>query len=348
MVPGDLTERAPQHHAPVAAGAGLLDWTRSRIGIPLSNLARRWTTEAVPAAERFAYWREAVCEAIIGAETEDATRGFWARIATMRWGDRGFTLFSASPHLVIRSESLIRRSAEAPFLVSLQIEGESHYWQDGGTLQFRPGEVAVVDTARPFQVSFPRPVSRVIAIVPRSALGEVAWLRANTVNKISGSGAYVDLIRAYLAAPRAGDNTFAAPASARLVDHLAELVALAGGARDETREARPDRRQALFDHVALHLDDPHLSPRSAAAALGLSLRAVHKHFATRGTSFGRHLLESRLEASRADLADPAQADRTISAIAFARGFNDLSHFSRAFKARFGVSPRGARAKIAGN
>lgn len=315
----------------------------------MNNLARRWTTEAVPAAERFAYWREAVCEAVIGAETEDAGRGFWARISAMRWGDRGFALFSASPHVVIRSDALIRRCAEAPFLVSLQIEGESHYWHGGGELHFRPGDVAVVDTARTFRVAFPRPVSRVIAIVPRAALGEVAWLRAESVNKIAGSGAYVDLIRAYLAAPRAGDETFAAPASARLVDHLAELVALAGGGNAApARETRGDRRQALFDHVSLRLDDPSLSPRSAAAALGLSLRAVHKHFAARGTSFGRHLLEQRLAACRADLADPALADHTISAIAFARGFNDLSHFSRAFKARFGITPRRCRARSDGN
>jgi AraC-like DNA-binding protein len=43
------------------------------------------------------------------------------------------------------------------------------------------------------------------------------------------------------------------------------------------------------------------------------------------------------------LGDPAQHGRAISDIAFACGFNELSHFSRAFKARFGQSPRHYRA-----
>jgi len=47
----------------------------------------------------------------------------------------------------------------------------------------------------------------------------------------------------------------------------------------------------------------------------------------------------RLERCRRDLLDPAHAARHISDIAFAWGFNDLAHFSRIFKQRFGASPR---------
>ena len=43
----------------------------------------------------------------------------------------------------------------------------------------------------------------------------------------------------------------------------------------------------------------------------------------------------RLDGVHADLSDPTCADRTISDIAFSWGFGDASHFSRAFRARFG-------------
>jgi AraC-like DNA-binding protein len=42
------------------------------------------------------------------------------------------------------------------------------------------------------------------------------------------------------------------------------------------------------------------------------------------------------------LADPAERDRSVSEIAYHWGFNDAAHFSRTFKARFGMSPRDAR------
>ena len=41
----------------------------------------------------------------------------------------------------------------------------------------------------------------------------------------------------------------------------------------------------------------------------------------------------------ADLTDPRYNGRAVSQIAFANGFEDAAHFSRAFKGRFGRTPR---------
>ncbi len=315
----------------------------------MNAVANRWSTEAVPARERFAYWREAVCAAVIGADTQDPPAlGFAARIAATRWGGRGFVRFRSSPHLVVRSPALISRSAETPFLVTLQFEGESHYWDGARSVSFRRGDVAVVDTGRPFQLTFRGEVERVIAIVPRVLIEAGAWSPEHTVTRLAGGGAHLGLVRAYLSAARSQDaSAFAEPDAARLVDHLAELVAFAARTRLRAAERHESRaasgRQALFDHVAIHSADPELSPRRVAATLGMPLRRLHALFAEADTSFGRFLLAHRLDGCRTDLADPAHAARTISDIALGRGFNDLAHFSRAFKARFGVSPRDWRA-----
>jgi AraC-like DNA-binding protein len=203
----------------------------------------------------------------------------------------------------------------------------------------------VVDTARPFRVAFPRPVCRVIAIVPRAHPAFRGRTDGRPVSRLTGSGVYLDLVRAYLSGARQEDTPLAAPESLRLLDHLAELVALAGAAQSRFPAKRTISRAALFDYMALHFADPGLSPRHAAAALGVSVRLVHRHCADAGTSFGRWMLERRLQACRADLE--ASAARTISDIAFARGFNDLAHFSRAFKARFGLAPRHYRSRFGG-
>lgn len=304
---------------------------------------RRWSTDAVPARDRFAYWREAVCAAVIGADPEAPhPPGFSARIAATHWDGSGFATFSASPHIIVRTEAMIGRSAHAPFLVSLQLVGESHYWDGRAALRVRPGDITVVDTARPFRVAFPRDVSRVIAIVPRSYPAMQRWTKGPSVVRLSGRGTYLDLARAYLASARGEDAALAAPESERLVSHLAELVALAGAGRPAASGGRSITREALFDYMALNFADPELSPRHAAASLGVSPRLVHRLCAEAGPSFGRWVLERRLEACREDLDDPAAAFRTASEIAFARGFNDLSHFSRAFKARFGAAPRDYR------
>jgi AraC-like DNA-binding protein len=58
---------------------------------------------------------------------------------------------------------------------------------------------------------------------------------------------------------------------------------------------------------------------------------------------GHTIWAQRLEACRRELGDPQQGHRSISDIAFGWGFNDAAHFSRAFRERFGLSPREWRA-----
>ncbi len=82
-----------------------------------------------------------------------------------------------------------------------------------------------------------------------------------------------------------------------------------------------------------------------AAGVGLSPRYINDLFRDEGTSLMRHVWRRRLENCRKDLANPAHAGQRLTEIAFHWGFNDLSHFSRAFRQRFGCSPREYRRQM---
>jgi AraC-like DNA-binding protein len=58
------------------------------------------------------------------------------------------------------------------------------------------------------------------------------------------------------------------------------------------------------------------------------------------------LWRERLEGCAVDLASVSEAQRTLGEIALAWGFNDLSHFSRAFKKHFAMCPKAWRAQAA--
>jgi len=69
---------------------------------------------------------------------------------------------------------------------------------------------------------------------------------------------------------------------------------------------------------------------------GIAVRTLHLLFEPSGSSFGRYVLRRRLDECRAALlADPS---RPVTDIAFAWGFNSLSHFYQAFHAAFGTAP----------
>jgi AraC-like DNA-binding protein len=92
-----------------------------------------------------------------------------------------------------------------------------------------------------------------------------------------------------------------------------------------------------MDEISASLADPDLSPPVVAARIAISVRYLHRLFAEQGTTFGRVLLQRRLVEVRRKLADPTFDHLTITELALAAGFSDPAHFSRAFKAAFGMT-----------
>ena len=125
-----------------------------------------------------------------------------------------------------------------------------------------------------------------------------------------------------------------------LTENLCNLLALASA-----KDVAPDRVQpelqieAILAFCRQNLHDPDLSPQRVADRFGISVRTVHLRFTQIGQTFGRFVLDSRLEACGAALRDQNQRALNISDIAYRWGFNDLSYFNKAFRTRFDTTPR---------
>ena len=86
---------------------------------------------------------------------------------------------------------------------------------------------------------------------------------------------------------------------------------------------------------------------SCASALGVSKRYIHMIFEAMGLQYGSYVLQEHLARSRDDLASPILASLSIERIAYRNGFNDAAHFSRRFRAAFGMSAAGLPASRRG-
>lgn len=100
--------------------------------------------------------------------------------------------------------------------------------------------------------------------------------------------------------------------------------------------------QKITDYIDANLGSSELSPGSIAAAHYISTRHLHTLFRPMGVTVSTWIRERRLERCRMDLLDPLLAERPVSALASRWGFVDAAHFSRVFKAAYGVSPTEAR------
>jgi AraC family transcriptional activator of tynA and feaB len=296
-----------------------------------------WSTDTVRPSDGFSFWHDVVCQAVLNVATEARPDRFRARISGHSFGALRFAAFDSTSHEIVRSRAHVTRAPADNYLVSLQRHGSSMISQGEERFVLEPGEIAILDGQLPFRVAFPGPVSRAIAVVPRKTLDARApWLRRAPVRKIAAESPFADLARRHLLQLAASESLGESEANL-LTDNLCNLLALAS-ARDAP-SSRGVQVEALLAFCRQQLGNPDLSPQLAAARFGVSLRTVHMRFEQVGQSFGRWVLDNRLEGGGKALRDPHQFGSSISEIAWRWGFNDLSHFTRSFRARFGMSPR---------
>ena len=106
------------------------------------------------------------------------------------------------------------------------------------------------------------------------------------------------------------------------------------------RNARLKRLQAMALQLLEQVD---LNPALLAARAGISTRTLHRLFTNSGTTFAEWLRQQRLARCWEELTQRRGQRRNIAQVALASGFGDLSTFNRAFRARFGMTPRAAQA-----
>jgi AraC-like DNA-binding protein len=131
------------------------------------------------------------------------------------------------------------------------------------------------------------------------------------------------------------------------VHHVHDLVALAVGATRDAAEIAAGRGLRAARMRAIKADiEQNLGGDVTVAALSarhrLSPRYIRKLFEGEDTSPSQFVLGRRLTRVHRRLVDPCHPGRTISEIALAAGFGDISTFNREFRRRFGMTPSALR------
>ncbi|QSQ22616.1 helix-turn-helix domain-containing protein [Pyxidicoccus parkwayensis] len=304
--------------------------------------------------QRMEYWQETASRLFLGLRTEQKRRDepFFGRLDHRETGSLSVTHLHSASQRVYRTEKEISRAPRECFFICMQLEGVCTVKQPRGReYQTRPGDVELLDGVRPGELSFDTAYRRVVILVPYAALRPRLVDPDKSIGSVlrasEGTGA---LVSAYVHA--FAHNQVTEPAAGSLSDILVSLLAVGfntmeDGARPDAASVREARRHAIRDYAERNLSDPALSPATVAAHFHCSTRYLHGLFAEAGESFMRWVLARRLARCRQALLDPALRERNIADIAFRWGFQDLSHFGRAFKAAFGMTPRECRAEVGG-
>jgi len=291
-------------------------------------------------------WNGVVNGAFENLTVDTSDEAFEGVLDVRRFGGLDLSRIASSPAVVRRHRPLGGREHARYFKLHIQESGSSLNLQDGHEAILQPGDLMLCDSSRPYSIRFDQPNRMLVLRLPEDRLSA----RFEDPDALVGRRLGVESLGASLlsafvhnlwGAPVANDDE--ADCEGPLLDAAINLLAAAHGlAPAAPGPLAPCSKQRIRRFVDENLCDPELSVGGVARAMGLSPRYVQMAFADIATTPLAYIRRKRLQLAAQQLRRHGPGCN-ITDLGFSLGFNDLSHFSRAFKARYGVGPREYRA-----
>lgn len=306
------------------------------------------STQGLPGRERVAYWRRAVSADLLELNFHvPRDDEFEASMTATKLPSLSLLAIDSSPSTVERRSGRRTQAVDDTVLFNFVYSGQVVAEQDGRTAIVPAGDGVMCAGSRPYTFRLLEHTQLACVPLPRDAVARrVAALDRVTATNFSriselgplAHGYAAQLMRSLPALSAAGADV----AGQHFVDLLIALMGQAASGAAGMTEQRSVLLIRVKDLIEQRLGDADLDAGQVAVAMRLSHRYVNRLFEAEGTSLARYLWQRRVERAASDLRSPALAGRGISQIALANGFTDMSHFSKAFRARFGESPRDYR------
>ncbi len=294
----------------------------------------------------FSKWNDAVCETFVALDCQrsDCDR-FWGKIERRKLFDLPFIEVSAYGHTAIRDTRNAAKSDDDFFLLSILHQGEMTIVQRDRTAKLMPGDFAIYDTSEAYQILLNKPfVQSVLKIRRRDITDRVLNASHMTARRITADRGIGHIASNFIRLLSAQLNDIDPQGARQLRTTLLDLVCGAFKELEGELTLPSTESQNLFLHRILqfvedNLHDENLSCETIAQALGVSGRYLRKLFEGRKQSLSQWIWCRRLDEARRALADFQSVQRSMTAIAYDLGYKDPAHFSKAFKAKFGQTPR---------
>jgi AraC-like DNA-binding protein len=247
-------------------------------------------------------------------------------------------------HRFERTDRDVRLDDRDHYKFVFQLAGQTTIYQNDQCVQLAVGDVALVDVARPMTcVSDDGNVRRLSLNLPRRSLvSHLGFEPQGGAFRRSGTPAGRFIYEVILDALSEGGS--ACPSADSYTQLAVYNLLGALFAPPDAPSLSSGHANKLFMRIRglikKHFADPEFGPPEAASEVGISLRYLQKLFTQRGLTCTEFIYSLRLnQAARLlDRRKLLSLREPISAIAYACGFRDYTHFARKFRRRFGYSP----------
>jgi AraC family transcriptional regulator, positive regulator of tynA and feaB len=302
-----------------------------------------FTTDGLNEHDRIPFWIDVASRAFFNHSFKASVAGFAASLDGSKLGNMLLSTCVCAPCEVTRSARDARDGID-DYILSVRLKGRSLFEQGERRVIIEPGMIFIQDCSKPLRIEFIEPSTSFVVNIPRQEF-DTRLTTSEGERVLSTSEPKGGIASEFMQALGLRVASIETALHDRLEKQAADIIALAFAGSDGATPLSSARAQALRrlkGEIDRRLSDPGLRPADAAAGAGISVRYANALLAEENSSVERYILQRRLERCRRTLEDPLQAHRMIGEVAFAWGFSDHSHFTRRFRAAYGMTPADCR------
>lgn len=311
-------------------------------------MSQLFSTDLLPVSDRIDAWQWNAQQICGDCRVRLPNSSFHGSIEVRNVGGLPLTRFSSSALSFSKWPFEVATSANRSCLVITQISGARRYSQGGEDVLLHPGDSTLIDTSVPWSSNCETDCVRLYLRVPRWIMENRLCTREIPIaQKIAGTTVLGAALSRRAQALYEESKLMEGDEIAGALDIYFGTLASCIRGYQLSFPARPKLTGRILRFIDNHIGEAVLSPSMIAAAMDISLRHLHRVFSVTGNSVGDHIRILRLQQCRSDLLDPQLRDKSITEIAFSRGFGDAAHFSHAFRRQYGISARSFRTRAIG-
>ena len=238
---------------------------------------------------------------------------------------------------LLRTQLEVERGNDAWFYTVFQLEGEAVMEQGAGQAVLHQGDITLIDASRPSAFTYSGRAKQISLLVPRHLLEQN--LRTGDIpcaRRLHADLPVVTLSQRLLHESMKNPTLSACESEAAL-EAIICLLRPVLQARDVQQSKREKQLQRVMALIDANIQSEDLRPEWIASEAGMSVRSLYRMFADKGLVVAQFIKNRRLDFCAQALRSAGVGEK-LAGIAYHWGFTDHSHFSTAFKGRFGVSP----------
>lgn len=277
------------------------------------------------------------------ASPRGLVHGIVPRLDMWKVGDIVFARMQGEQLETVRSPARIEASPSDSIKLAYLDAGRGVIQQGDRETYLETGDFTLVDSSRPYRYFVDKRFAVRAFQFSKAAIGisdaDISRVTATALSQEHSLSAY---LMPFLKQLSARDVNYHPSTRMQLARNVTDILGTLIHDRLNDMPLEDSARRTLMVRIKAfiidHLDLPELSPELIATAHFISVRYLHKLFASEDMSVSRWTLAARLDRCRRDLASDSPNSSAIFGVARQWGFSSPAHFSRAFRASFGMSP----------